>query len=430
MKKIVPLFVAMIFVASFCKAQVINPKEKAKQKVEDRTNQNVDKGIDKTLDKVEKGLGNIFKKKDKKKKNNSSTTTEPDTIPQNTNSPSTDSEATDFTKYKTYDFVPGSKTIFFEDFASGQFTGWKSSGDNRIEQHDGKNWLVATGGGFYPLNLAILPKNFTLEMEIMVKTEKEAFPGTFDIRFLDKSQKDVLEDPYLENFTQISLSAATQLPKEGSVRIYNEVNNEEKLFNGENELFFKHWHRDGNRKAKFAMVRQQNMLSLYLDEVKLYDNLNAFAPVHELLLAFHFQTYFVDNAQFLITNIRLATDIPNAKNDFEKEGRFVTNSIYFDINSSRIKPESYTILKEAAKAINGTTGIISIIGHTDSDGDDTANLILSQKRAVSVKNALVKEFGVNADRLQTDGKGEAQPVEANTTAAGKAKNRRVEFIKL
>ena len=73
---------------------------------------------------------------------------------------------------------------------------------------------------------------------------------------------------------------------------------------------------------------------------------------------------------------------------------------------------------------------VKIVGHTDSDGADAANLDLSKRRAASVKNELVKSFGVNGDRLETDGMGESQPVAPNDTPANKALNRRVEFIKL
>ena len=73
---------------------------------------------------------------------------------------------------------------------------------------------------------------------------------------------------------------------------------------------------------------------------------------------------------------------------------------------------------------------VRIIGHTDADGEDAKNLDLSKRRAASVKNTLQSEFGIEASRMETDGKGEAQPVAPNTTAEGKANNRRVEFVKL
>jgi outer membrane protein OmpA-like peptidoglycan-associated protein len=70
------------------------------------------------------------------------------------------------------------------------------------------------------------------------------------------------------------------------------------------------------------------------------------------------------------------------------------------------------------------------VGHTDSDGDDAKNLDLSKRRAANVKNSLAKDFAIDASRIQTDGKGETEGVAPNTTSEGKAKNRRVEFIKL
>ena len=73
---------------------------------------------------------------------------------------------------------------------------------------------------------------------------------------------------------------------------------------------------------------------------------------------------------------------------------------------------------------------VKIIGHTDSDGDDNSNLALSKKRAEAVKNSLAKDFGVEAARMDTDGKGEAEPASPNTSPENKANNRRVEFIKL
>jgi outer membrane protein OmpA-like peptidoglycan-associated protein len=101
------------------------------------------------------------------------------------------------------------------------------------------------------------------------------------------------------------------------------------------------------------------------------------------------------------------------------------------VNSDKIKPASYGILKEIASTLKEMADIrVNIIGHTDSDGDDASNLILSKKRADAVKKMLVEEFGIDAKRLETDGKGETQPIDKNTSPESKANNRRVEFIKL
>lgn len=83
-----------------------------------------------------------------------------------------------------------------------------------------------------------------------------------------------------------------------------------------------------------------------------------------------------------------------------------------------------TVLKENADLK------VKIIGHTDSDGNDASNLELSKRRSAAVKDALVKEFGIDEKRMETDGKGEAEPIDKNETLAGKANNRRVEFIKM
>ena len=69
--------------------------------------------------------------------------------------------------------------------------------------------------------------------------------------------------------------------------------------------------------------------------------------------------------------------------------------------------------------------MVKITGHTDSDGSDAYNMILSEKRALAVKEQLIR-YGVSAQRLSTEGKGERMPVASNATPEGKALNRRIE----
>jgi len=70
----------------------------------------------------------------------------------------------------------------------------------------------------------------------------------------------------------------------------------------------------------------------------------------------------------------------------------------------------------------------SVEGHTDSDGNDTNNQTLSEARGKSVMNKLI-EMGISENRLKSNGFGESKPIDNNTTAEGKANNRRVEFVK-
>lgn len=406
-------------------AQVQDPVETTKQKGEDRLNGRIEGTVDRGLDKLDQGLDGLFRKKEKK--HNAGDRTGQPSAPMVQSSGTTP----DFDAYRKSDFVPGSNILFFDDFSNtrllnGMPEGWKGNGTCRIEQLEGINWLVLEGdGGLYPLNVGVLPDNFTLELDVMVLPEARGFPGTFNIRFLDKSQQAVLDDPYMDDYTQVSLSAVTQVPGQGSAEISQEIGGLEQSF-PQHQVFFKHWHRDGNRKARIALARQGQALSVYINEVKIWDNVNAFHPGHQLLPAFHLQSYFIPDTRFLITNVRLAGGSVNAAASLQ-QGSFSTNAIYFDVGKARIRPESYPVLKAASRAIAAVQGTVMITGHTDSNGSDAANLELSRKRAAAVKEALVSEFGANPGRLLTDGKGAAEPADKNTTAGGRANNRRVVF---
>jgi len=144
-----------------------------------------------------------------------------------------------------------------------------------------------------------------------------------------------------------------------------------------------------------------------------------------------FALYRGASSSSYITNVKVTSAAPDVRNKLLTEGKLVTYGIYFDVNKDIVKPESYGTLKEIAKVLNEVPDVkVKIIGHTDSDGADAANLDLSKRRAASVKNELVSNFNVNGDRLVTDGLGESQPVTSNDTPSNKALNRRVEFIKM
>ncbi|NJK98289.1 MAG: OmpA family protein [Bacteroidales bacterium] len=132
-----------------------------------------------------------------------------------------------------------------------------------------------------------------------------------------------------------------------------------------------------------------------------------------------------------LTNLRFTTAKPDTRSKLLTEGKLVSYGIYFDVNSDKVKPESYGALNDIAKVLNENPTVkVKIVGHTDADGDDAKNLDLSKRRAASVKTELSKTFGVKTENLETDGKGESQPLAPNDVAANKAKNRRVEFIKV
>ena len=128
---------------------------------------------------------------------------------------------------------------------------------------------------------------------------------------------------------------------------------------------------------------------------------------------------------------RLAVGAPDTRNKLLTDGKWVTHGILFDVNSDRVKPESYGALKEISNVFAESKDVkVQVVGNTDSDGDDAQNLDLSKRRAAAVRDVLVKQFGIDGARLMTGGKGESQPIDKNDTPAGKANNRRVEFVKM
>lgn len=106
----------------------------------------------------------------------------------------------------------------------------------------------------------------------------------------------------------------------------------------------------------------------------------------------------------------------------------ILEKVYFAYDSARILPKSYDLLDSVAQVIADHPELerVRVEGHTDADGSERYNLQLSKKRAKAVAEYLV-DAGVEAERLESEGYGESQPIADNRSESGKAKNRRVEF---
>ncbi|MEZ5146835.1 MAG: OmpA family protein [Bacteroidales bacterium] len=104
------------------------------------------------------------------------------------------------------------------------------------------------------------------------------------------------------------------------------------------------------------------------------------------------------------------------------------NDIYFDFNSFELRPESMVVIEDFRDFLMDNPNLkVSIEGHTDNVGNDQDNLMLSEKRAKSVYDHLIK-LGVSASRLQYKGFGESNPIVSNETEDGRSRNRRTEFV--
>jgi len=179
---------------------------------------------------------------------------------------------------------------------------------------------------------------------------------------------------------------------------------------------------------------QKQRIRVWLNEKKLYDLPKALAPdadINQLRLEVGGYSGPSENFQYYVSNFKVAVAAPDTRSKLITEGKWSTTGLLFDVNSDKIKPESYGVLKEIASTLTENPDVkVKIIGHTDSDGDDTKNLDLSKRRAAAVKATLNKEFNIDVSRMETDGMGETKPVADNKTPEGKAQNRRVEFVKL
>jgi len=398
----------------------INIKDKLKRQTNNRANQRTDQAIGKGLDAVETGVKDLFKKK---KDGTDSTAVEENQTGANVQ---VDNDSKQSLKaFSQYDFVPGDKVLLYEDFsqdAIGDFPAlWttnKSGEINTLNVGPG-NWLNlnATEGNWWFLKEIEFPKNFIVEFDVVPK--KGAARYAVGVAMYGENSFKEMSDPFACK-TGLIVNVAktgweTQGLKTGSPKIA------------------------GNSQIKPVVEEKVNHVIIWVQNrrVRIYHQgekvldmpTNLYDDSKFTRLAF--QLYRGASSASYVSNIKITTASPDTRNKLLEEGKLISYGIYFDVNKDIVKPESYGALNDIAKILNEVPDVkVKIVGHTDADGQDAANLDLSKRRAASVKAELVKTFGVKGDRLITDGAGETQPVAPNDTPSNKALNRRVEFIKL
>ncbi|MBN2108816.1 MAG: OmpA family protein [Deltaproteobacteria bacterium] len=120
---------------------------------------------------------------------------------------------------------------------------------------------------------------------------------------------------------------------------------------------------------------------------------------------------------------------PGTPRGAQVDERGCWSAVLFDYNQAVIKKSARPVLDQVAAVLSAPENLgVSIViqGHTDSTGSESYNMALSSKRARAVKAYLLNK-GIKSSRLATKGYGDGQPIDSNDTAAGRAKNRRVEF---
>ena len=439
------LLACLLGFAIITDAQLKGVLDRMKQKVKDKSNQKVNNTADATVDtafnKTERTAKDVAKDiitKDSTKKNEnnsdvSSNSGSNNSVTGNANiSPANNQgNITSIKAYSKYDFVPGERIIVFEDFAQdaiGDFPDkWNTNVSAEIvtiESLEGKWLKISKQGVFMPGFIDSLPDNFTLEYDLLCDNPGKVWSFYTSLATLtDRNHPDQWQSennrftftvaPYLDG----NSTSMIERKKDGVGE--SSMNTATKQFS------------DKTKPVHIAIWRQKERVRVYFNQEKVWDLpkvLSQNATYNSLVYWLQGAT---DDGNYYLSNLRLAVGVPDTRNKILTQNKWVTHGILFDVNSANIKPESYGTLKEMANVLKEYADLkIKIIGHTDADGADAANLDLSQRRAASVKVALSKEFGIDESRMETDGKGESEPIDNNTTPAGKANNRRVEFIKI
>jgi outer membrane protein OmpA-like peptidoglycan-associated protein len=433
MNSTIKLIVAVLLLslATNAESQIkVDLKKKVENAVNRRANQRTDQAINKGLDAVENAV-----KEDIKNAGNE----QPADAQQNKNSQSGGQadagsgkqaggqQTTSLQAYSKYDFVPGDKIILYEDFsqdAVGDFPAlWTTDAAGEINSLNiaTGNWLnLNSGEGTYWFMKDIeFPQNFIIELDIVPK------PGGLRIA----------ADMVLFGEDSHSEMDKNGNPGTGGLHIQMEKQNwiTKGYRKGSNDML------SGSSQVNTVEPEKVNHVIVWVQNrrVRIY---NKGAKVLDMPTNIYegtkfkrlcFKLYRGASSGSYISNIKITTAAPDMRSKLLTEGKLVSYGIYFDVNKDNVKPESYGTLKEVATVMTENPGLrVKIVGHTDADGADASNLDLSKRRGAAVKNELVKTFGIDASRLESDGLGENQPVAPNDTPSNKALNRRVEFIRL
>ncbi|HSO85549.1 MAG TPA: OmpA family protein [Draconibacterium sp.] len=428
---VISICVCFILFAGSSTAQ-INLRDKIKNQTNNRANNKADQGVSKSLDKVEEGINGLFKKDKSGNQQQQQQTPDENQTTEQSGQTAVAAEPS-LQSYSKFDFIPGEKVIYYEDFsqdAVGDFPAlWNTNGSAEVVTTNlfPGNWLQVKPQsyvGVWTDEPLVLPENYTMEFDIIpIAGEEGGGMSGYNLLLYKFKSKNTLDGGSVPGESGFWFKCEYYgTPR---YRAYSFSKNEDDQFDISGSNDEEKNKQKLNQKSHISIWVQKTRLRLYINENKVFD-----LP-RGISLEKRFDRFRIDESAVLISNLRIAVGAPDMRNKLMTDGKLVTYGIYFDVNKDVVKPESYGTLKEIAKILNEVPDVkVKILGHTDADGQDAANLDLSKRRAASVKAELAKSFGVNADRLETDGMGETQPVAPNDTPVNKALNRRVEFVKL
>lgn len=334
--------------------------------------------------------------------------------------------------YAKSDFVPGDEIIFDDDFSNerlGEFPSrWDLLGGYaEVGSLEGRKVISFTDDGYgevQPLmkdQKHFLPDVFTLEFDLYLGT------GEGD-GFADNEWSLIFGNPDLPNWNgRVTWVDLWFRPWGGDVTMRwtaqkpngDDDNAGEKdlsMYNPDSPLKENAWNH-------FAFSFNKRAFKGYVNGLRIINIPSAKVSSHFWFL--HSGAYKYG----CISNVRMAKGAVPLYDRLASDGKIITYAITFETGKADLKPESMVEINRIAKLMQENPGLeFEVQGHCDATGSDKVNDPLSQKRAEAIVAALVEQ-GIAQARLTAVGKGSHQPIASNSTDEGRAKNRRVEFIK-
>jgi outer membrane protein OmpA-like peptidoglycan-associated protein len=321
--------------------------------------------------------------------------------------------------WENYDFVPGSRVIFFTDFSDDKVGNFPrrlkhQGGSVDVVERDGVKMTRFTSRSEFLIPVGKqLPQRFTLEIDVIAPPEPCC--GQEVISFeggatLDRGEgsANILWTPAgtaILGSGQNMGNSPVKIPESMQPALMGQV-------------------------AHVRVLMDSGYFKMYTNERRLY-NIPELAFKRDSVIRVLVTGSEEPNLAVYITSIRVAeSEVDVLWDALAAKGRWVTQGILFATGKAELRPESRPVLKEIAGTMKQHDDLKLLIeGHTDNVGSAASNLALSDARAAAVKAALVGEFGIAADRLATKGLGDTKPAVPNTTSEGRAQNRRVELVK-
>ena len=340
-------------------------------------------------------------------------------------------------EWNKFDFVPGDEVIFYDQLENEQLGEFPSKwelikGEAEIQKLNGENVIALMNDvRIMPLIEPMwnyLPDVYTIEFDYYEVLQKYGEDyGYIEFLVMPENQHNLYYELWNVNFDAFIYESSHTNYNDDSKTIHTHFDNQAittgQPLNNENRLEkveFNKWHH-------ISISVNKRAVKIYYDETRVLNVPNYKNP-NGGYFGFHYggaETQY----PLYIKNVRFAKGAKPLYDRMMTDGKFITYGITFDVGKAVIKPESMGEINRIVKLMTDDPSLkFEVQGHTDNTGNAASNQTLSEQRAQAIVAKLV-EMGIAADRLTAVGKGQTNPLADNSTDEGRAKNRRVEFVK-